>query len=251
MTPFAGREVIGKLKWSQSFSRQVEVQVVHGAHRDELKDLLKAPELIPGSAWDWETPSKEPRTETGRWFTLSSYPRNGFGPLEVRLPQDVLEGRLFLVLHRLTTQGDPLFILLEVVEGQPLGAALGWDQARQLDPRDLFEGNSIPLNRRPKTAYQAILTRPVALDHGVVHAVAHEICALGKCNGRISYDDANDFLRALREGLLARGPHGRAVFDAVRHRVHAWQEPASSEIDIHKPVAELVGSPESAPGDGA
>jgi hypothetical protein len=171
----------GYFRWTAKLSDALGGSVYHACHKDELKEILDAGEVDLRSEWALRLPKHGEWSAPGVWVGLNYFANGNFyGPLLIKFPISILNGRHFMVFHR---QGDRKRYFFVQYEARIPIYSFGRELWRKVNPEYYFDKSGKSVSKKNGAIYDIVLTNALDLDDYAVKAVEHPKCISGKCGG--------------------------------------------------------------------
>jgi hypothetical protein len=189
-TPFRHSELVGFFHWDNDLTASLKRKlpwVYHACHETQFRLFHRRNELFLRSMFEVIGGRDDSDSYECTWTSLHpwhvTHGHNHFGPISVKMPLDVLEGRRFYVFER-DLRGWKHFYFVQRECKSPLFGMKR--RADRISPSSLFrrQGAGGRLNVRADTHYEIVLTDSVGLKNAKFIATDHEWCAARQCSGR-------------------------------------------------------------------
>ena len=184
--PFSTEDFRGYFKWKKSFSNKLSCNLYHACHFDELTDIVDDEELGLRSEWSLHLPVHGLYSAPGTWTGLNYFNAgNHYGPLLIKFPLSVLNGRSFMAFRRKGTDRHRHFF----VQYEARIPIYSFEEKiwRTVNPAKYFRSNNDgSLALKVGAIYDIIITFPISLRRATIKGVQHPYCVSRKCDGMTS-----------------------------------------------------------------
>lgn len=178
--PFAAVDFRGYFVWTPELTEEVNRDLYHACHLDELKEYLDGGFLGLRSEWSMVHPLHGQWTTAGVWVGLNHFHRgNYYGPFLLKWPLSVLEGKQFMVFRRVGEDRRRYFFV-QYESRIPIFDFIKGDEKilwREVAAKGYFGSG------KTGAIWDIVLTQPLPLDGVQVTPFEHPKCISVKCNG--------------------------------------------------------------------